>query len=355
MCLAAGDGLCCPTAILPGSTARRGGVDNLVRVHSFFVTTSPFLGTTSAVPLTTTDPTTPDDSTPDLTIEEATETLWFLTESALRVMATVVGAIVVALLLRYLIHRMTARMVQAAEPIARFGRVTARTAHASVGAGLADRRTQRADTLNSILGSSVNVVVGLIAVVMVMQQLGWDIGPLIASAGIVGVAVGFGAQSLVKDILSGIFMMLEDQYGVGDRVDLGGTTGTVEAVALRVTRIRGDDGTLWFCRNGEILRVGNHSQGWARAVVDVKVGPDANLDAARTALVAAANAVADDEAFEGIILGEPSVVYVETIAASGTQLRVTLNTDAGGQEDVASELRRRIVIALYDAGVKLAD
>lgn len=123
-----------------------------------------------------------------------------------------------------------------------------------------ERRRQRAQTMASVLTSMVSVAVFSLVAVMVLGQLGYNIGPLIASAGIVGVALGFGAQSLVKDFLSGIFLFFEDQYGVGDEVVIGDTTGVVEALSLRVTRIRAEDETIWYVRNGEILKVGNKSQ-----------------------------------------------------------------------------------------------
>ncbi len=123
-----------------------------------------------------------------------------------------------------------------------------------------ERRRQRAQTMASVLTSMVSVAVFSLVAVMVLGELGYDIGPLIASAGLVGVALGFGAQSLVKDFLSGIFLFFEDQYGVGDQIVVGETTGVVEALSLRVTRIRGEDETIWYVRNGEILKVGNRSQ-----------------------------------------------------------------------------------------------
>jgi small conductance mechanosensitive channel len=123
-----------------------------------------------------------------------------------------------------------------------------------------ERRRQRAQTMASVLTSIVSVAVFSLVAVMVLGELGYDIGPLVASAGLVGVALGFGAQSLVKDFLSGIFLFFEDQYGVGDEVVVGETTGVVEALSLRVTRIRGEDDTIWYLRNGEILKVGNRSQ-----------------------------------------------------------------------------------------------
>ncbi len=128
---------------------------------------------------------------------------------------------------------------------------------------VSERRRQRAETVGSLLRSVTSLVIGVLAVMLVLGEIGFNLGPFIAGAGIVGIALGFGAQNLVKDFLSGIFMILEDQYGVGDVVDLGAASGTVEAVGLRVTRLRDGNGTLWYVRNGEILRVGNKSQGFA--------------------------------------------------------------------------------------------
>lgn len=287
-------------------------------------------------------------------VDEATGVITIATTTTLRVLLTIVGGILLTLALRFLVHRMTHRLVRAAEPLARFGRASAGTASVSLGGAYVDRRAQRADTLNSVLGSTVVLGVGLVVLVMVLEQLGWDVGPLLASAGVVGLAVGFGAQSLVKDVLSGVFMMIEDQYGVGDLIDIGTTSGTVEAVGLRVTRIRDSSGTLWYCRNGEILRVGNQSQGWSRATVDVRVDASAPLDRTHRLLGDTAQALAADPAWSAVVIGDPTVAFVADLAAAGTQLQVALKVNAGQQGKVASELRRRIRAALDDAGIPLA-
>src|SRR5690606_1086356 len=132
--------------------------------------------------------------------------------------------------------------------------------------------------------SIISGVVLAVIVTMALSELGVNIAPIIASAGIIGLALGFGAQTLVKDFLSGIFMLVEDQYGVGDVVDLGEASGTVEAVSLRVTRLRDINGTVWYVRNGEVVRVGNMSQNWARAVLDITVTYDADLVRVRQVL-----------------------------------------------------------------------
>jgi small conductance mechanosensitive channel len=234
------------------------------------------------------------------------------------------------------------------------GRVATRTANVSFGGPLVERREQRADTLASVLDSAVTVVVGSAVVLLVMKDLGWDIAPLLTSVGIVGVALAFGAQSLVKDVLSGIFMLLEDQYGIGDVIDLATTTGTVESVGLRVTRVRDSDGTLWFYRNGEIARVGNQSQGWSRAVVDVRLAAAADLRRTRELLVETGARVAADPEYRDLTVGEPTVTFVDDPTTSGAQLRLTVKTAPGEQSEVATELRRRVRLALAEAGVPLA-
>jgi small-conductance mechanosensitive channel len=122
------------------------------------------------------------------------------------------------------------------------------------------RQKERAKTTSSVLKSTLNGVIWLIAIFMILSEFGLNLGPLIASAGVIGVALGLGAQTLVRDILSGIFMLVEDQYGVGDKVDVLDVKGVVETVGLRITTVRDASGTIWYLRNGEILKVGNKSQ-----------------------------------------------------------------------------------------------
>src|SRR3954465_7924650 len=142
------------------------------------------------------------------------------------------------------------------------------------------RRPQRAETVGAVVRSVVSITIWAIALLTVLEILGINLGPLIAGAGIAGVALGFGAQSLVKDFLSGMFMLMEDQYGVGDVIDVGVATGSVEGVSLRTTRLRDVDGVVWHVPNGTILRVGNKSQQGSRAVVDVPVSFQTDIAAA---------------------------------------------------------------------------
>ncbi|QHT55296.1 mechanosensitive ion channel family protein [Cellulomonas sp. H30R-01] len=216
------------------------------------------------------------------------------------------------------------------------------------------RRAQRARTLGSVLRSTATVVVGTIMVLLVLAELGVNIAPFIASAGIVGVALGFGAQSLVKDFLTGLFMLLEDQYGVGDVVDVGPATGTVEAVTLRVTKIRDSDGTLWYVPNGTMLRVGNKTQGWATAVVEIDVDYFADLDEVRTLLHEAAARVESDPALGAHLQGTPTITGIERLSADAITLRLKVRTSPAMQWDVARALRTATRDVLERAAVPLA-
>ena len=189
---------------------------------------------------------------------------------------------------------------------------------------------------------------------LVLGEIGFQLGPFIAGAGIVGVALGFGAQNLVKDFLSGIFMILEDQYGVGDVIDLGEVTGTVESVGLRVTRLRDVNGTVWYVRNGEVLRVGNRSQGYAQVVVDLPVPYGADLTAVGAAMKSAADGLAAEPPWAEAVLEEPELLGVEQIGDDRVVLRLTVKVRPADQWQLAPELRRRIADRLDASGAPRA-
>jgi small conductance mechanosensitive channel len=216
------------------------------------------------------------------------------------------------------------------------------------------RRTQRARTIGSVLRSTAGIVVGSIVVLLILDQVGVNIAPFIASAGIIGVAFGFGAQSLVKDFLSGLFMLLEDQYGVGDVVDVGTAQGTVEAVGLRVTKVRDADGTLWYIPNGSMLKVGNKTQGWANAVVEVKVDYFADLDQVQELLVAAAAELAEDPALGPSMEGAATVNTAEDLTFDAVTVKLVQRTAPARQWGVARALRSAVRQALEAADVPLA-
>lgn len=216
-----------------------------------------------------------------------------------------------------------------------------------------ERRRQRAEAMGSLFKSVVTGLVVAVFSTMMLSEVGVDIAPIIASAGIVGVALGFGAQSLVKDFLSGVFMIIEDQYGVGDVVDLGEATGVVEAVTLRVTRLRDVNGTVWYVRNGEIARVGNMSQNWARTVLDVNVAYHEDLARVRRVLAEVAHDVWEDEDFKGQVIEEPEVWGVENLGIDGITVRVVLKTTPGEQWVVAREMRQRIKARFDHEGIEM--
>ncbi|MGH3587941.1 MAG: mechanosensitive ion channel family protein [Pseudonocardia sp.] len=220
------------------------------------------------------------------------------------------------------------------------------------GAQASQRRAQRARTVGSVLRSSANVVVGTIMGLMILQEFDVNVAPLVASAGVVGVALGFGAQSLVKDFISGILLLVEDQFGVGDTVDLGsGAVGTVEEVQLRVTQVRAFDGTLWYVRNGEILRVGNMSQGYAVAVVDLPLGHTADIPTVTGLVERAANERVAAADLAEVVLEPPQMLGVERVGPEGVTMRLTVKVKPGEQFGVQRALNAAITDAFEDAGV----
>lgn len=219
-----------------------------------------------------------------------------------------------------------------------------------------ERRRQRAETVGSLLRSITSLVIGVLAVMLVLGEIGFNLGPFIAGAGIIGIAVAFGAQNVVKDFLSGIFMVLEDQYGVGDVVDLGAASGTVEAVGLRVTRVRDGNGTLWYARNGEILRVGNKSKGFALVTVDLPVPYGSDVDAAGAAMRTAADELVREDDISDAVLEEPQLLGVEEIDVErGVVLRLTVKVLPADQWRIARALRQRIADRLDETGIRRAN
>jgi small conductance mechanosensitive channel len=216
------------------------------------------------------------------------------------------------------------------------------------------RREGRAAAIATVVASSVTVLVWTIATIMILGEMNVDLAPLIAATGIAGIALGFGAQSLVKDCITGLFMLIEDQYGIGDEVDLGEAVGTVEQITLRTTVLRSPDGTLWHVPNGEVLRVGNRSQLWAVALIDVAVAVDADVEQAGQALQAAATRVAADGAIAPDVLEPPELLGVENITPTGVTLRLRIKTKPGAQYRIQRVLREAIKQTLDAEGIALA-
>jgi small conductance mechanosensitive channel len=271
--------------------------------------------------------------------------------AAVLIALTIVGALVLRWLANRLIHRLVAAAATRQE--ARIARLPGLPGRVLVDVtGLAnERHLQRTTTMGAILRSIVTFVVVGIAALTIMSIIGLPLGPLLASAGVGGVALGFGAQSLVKDFLSGVFMIVEDQYGVGDVVDTGSVTGTVEDVTLRITRIRDGNGVVWYVRNGEILRIGNKSQGWSTAVVDVQVAYDQDLARVNRIITEVVGDLGTTEPWSSRVLEEPSVVGIEAMTGDYVTLRVSAKCVANENVAVQREIRERVKAAFDANGI----
>jgi moderate conductance mechanosensitive channel len=212
------------------------------------------------------------------------------------------------------------------------------------------RAAQRVEALSTVLRSVVAVVIWVIATLLVLGELGVQIGPLLAGAGVVGVAIGFGSQALVRDFLSGVFILVEDQFGVGDVVDVGEAEGVVEAVSLRTTRVRSVDGVLWHVPNGEIRRVGNKSQHWSRALLDIQVAYGTDIPHASDVIKRVADAVWEER---DDVIAEPEIWGVEALGANGIDIRLVVKTRPSAQWAVAREVRERIAAAFAEEGIEI--
>jgi small conductance mechanosensitive channel len=265
----------------------------------------------------------------------------------------IAAILLIAIIVRWLLRRLIDRLTKGADVGRKPGllKPLKERAPQALGGLVSARREQRAKTIGSVLKSVVSMVVLGIAFLQVLTELTFNVAPLLTSAGILGVAIGFGSQNLVKDFLSGMFMMLEDQYGVGDVVDLGPATGTVEAVGLRTTTIRDGNGTVWYVRNGEIMRVGNSSQGFAVAVVDLPLSFGTNLRKANDILATVSSEAVAEEPLSKDVIDKPEVLGVEKVTPESITLRVTVKVRPGRQWAVQRALRARLVPALEDAGV----
>ncbi|WP_291521924.1 mechanosensitive ion channel domain-containing protein [Branchiibius sp. NY16-3462-2] len=217
-----------------------------------------------------------------------------------------------------------------------------------------ERRKQRALTVGALLKSVTTVVTAVVIALTVLAMLGVPLAPLVTTAGVGGVALGFGAQSLVKDYLSGITMIIEDQYGVGDVIDTGQAIGTVEEVTLRITRLRDAQGVVWYVRNGEILRLGNKSQGWANTRVDMPIRYDQDVEKALGVLRGVAADFAADETWNAVLVDQPDVVGVDSVAGGAVTLTTILSCLPGQQLPAAREFRTRVKVAMDNAGIVMA-
>jgi small conductance mechanosensitive channel len=257
--------------------------------------------------------------------------------------------LVIALVLRTLLRRALSKLIE------RMNRGAQAVEGTALGGLLvnAERRRQRSEAIGSVLRSVASFLILGTAALMVLGVLNINLAPLLASAGVAGVAIGFGARNLVTDFLSGVFMILEDQYGVGDSVDVGVASGEVVEVGLRVTKLRGDNGEVWYVRNGEVKRVGNLSQGWATAVVDVEVRAEEDLDQVKAVLVEVAETMAKDEPWNETLWGPIEVLGLDAMHLDTVVIRLAAKTMPGKAVPVERELRWRLKRALDAQGIRM--
>ncbi|MGO4299985.1 mechanosensitive ion channel family protein [Leifsonia sp. RAF41] len=260
------------------------------------------------------------------------------------------GALLLSWILRVVIRKVVSRIVSGVKK----GQNVSDTQALVASPLAAVRLVQRTRTLGSVLTNIVNVTIGIVAIILILNVFVPNVlGSFALLTAAIGAGLGFGAQNIVKDVLNGLFMVMEDQLGVGDVVDLGSATGVVEAVGIRVTQVRDVNGTLWFVRNGEILRVGNMSQGWARVIIDLAVPYDTDVEAVEAKMLEAANALATSTKWRSRILEKPELWGLESISADALIIRIVLKTRTTAKDDVSRELRVRLKQALDEMGVKL--
>jgi small conductance mechanosensitive channel len=261
----------------------------------------------------------------------------------------VVLILVIAVVLRVVVRRAITQLID------RMNRTTEATTGTALGGLLvnAERRRQRAAAIGSVLRSVASFLILGTAALMVLSTFQINLAPLLASAGVAGVAVGFGARNLVTDFLSGVFMILEDQYGVGDTIDAGVASGEVVEVGLRVTKLRGADGEIWYVRNGEVKRIGNLSQGWATAGVDVTVRASENLDRVKAVLDTVAERMSKEEPWNEILWGPVEVLGLDSVLIDSMVVRLSAKTMPGKAKAVERELRWRVKRAFDEADIRI--
>jgi len=266
------------------------------------------------------------------------------------VVCVIVGAVVVRGILLFIIRRVVRRIVNGAKKRQNFDDTQALLMSPLA----AVRIVQRTKTLGSVFSNIVTTLLIIVVILVLFNTLVPDAtGAFALITAALGAGLGFGAQNIVKDVLNGLFMVSEDQLGVGDVVDLGFASGVVEGVGIRVTQVRDVNGTLWFVRNGEILRVGNMSQGWARVIIDLAVPYDVDVDAVQDRILSTAVDMASNTKWKSRILEKPEIWGIESISAEAVVLRLVLKTASASKDDVAREMRARLKRALDDLGVKL--
>ncbi len=272
---------------------------------------------------------------------------------ALRILVILLVVLIARALINRLIGRLTSLSAQGFVP-GSWKPWRDRAESRLLGETSVNRRRERSESVGSLLKSISAFIIVIVTVILILAELGINVAPLLASAGIAGIAVGFGAQNLVRDFLAGISMILEDQYGVGDSVDLGPAAGTVLAVGLRTTTVLGADGTIWYVRNGEVLRVGNSSQGEAVVNIDLPLTYAVDADRAGEIALAQNKAIAETEEFADCVTSPPELQGITSMAADSVVIRVASTVRAGSQAAYARAVRTAIKAAYADAGINSA-
>jgi small conductance mechanosensitive channel len=206
--------------------------------------------------------------------------------------------------------------------------------------------TRRVETVSRIVANAWRVAIFVIGIITILSIVGINLSPFLAGATVIGATIGFGAQSLVRDFLSGLLMLLEDQYRIGDLIDVNDVSGTVEEVSLRVTRLRSADGTVWFIPNGQILKLGNHSRHWSRALVSVGVAVDVAIEQATAVIEAAAREALLEPAIAAKVLSEPHVLGVSHVTPNVVTIDVVIQTQPLSGDMVERAVREAVTIAL---------
>jgi small-conductance mechanosensitive channel len=254
--------------------------------------------------------------------------------------------VVISVILTVLVRRLSRRMVNSFRLVSPLVRAT-------------PRGEDRLRTLAGVFTSVLRVIIWVVAFLTILGELHINLVPFIATATVVGAAVGFGAQTLVKDFLSGALILAEDQYGVGDSIVVGGgansTSGTVEGLTLRTTRIRGLDGVVWYVPNGDIRTVGNNTEGDSQALIDVVVPHGTDLEAAGRVAEQAARRMASEPEWQGVFIGDPTFAGVQATDNDGATLRIMAWTKPGQHFRASRELRLRILQTLRESGLVWAN
>ncbi|WP_426936387.1 mechanosensitive ion channel family protein [Brevibacterium sp. LE-L] len=294
------------------------------------------------------------------TVQAAGDFDWsFLLGAPLRITVIIVGAIIVNLIVRLFIRRFTTAVAKGTvgsekaegAGLAKFSATAMEAQHTGIDQQtIKQRRAQRARTVGRMLSSVTTILISVIAALMILDALSFNIAPILASAGIAGVAIAFGAQELVRDYLSGFFIVIEDQYGIGDTVDLGEAVGEVEDVGLRRTQVRDLTGTLWHVRNGEILRVGNLSQGWARAVLDIPIDYRTSMDDFREMAAQITHKLKQDPEIAKAMLEDPEIAGVQSLSGSYRVIRTMVKTKPNLQWMVERAFRAELMTQLAERG-----